>query len=181
MDWKSFYQLKVERLSEGKISPYFQSELKVPEEFSLDELNIRQFDHLNLTAKEIRSITLAQRKIILRHNYFNGKEFERISSNFIQRLMDEKDSDLRFTTKGGGIYLFLSLLKQHPPGWNKKILCQTSEIPLPVMRIESQENPCLKLIYRPELVSCFDRLPSLWDKSPLMALFEVEDQDSEAA
>ena len=180
MEWTRYFQLRVTKEGPEGSRPYFQADLCVPASFSLDELNLKAFTHLNLTEAELKSMTLAQRKILSRQHYFKSKEFERIATNFLERIEHERDEVLRFSTRGGGVYLFLVLLKERARLGKKKIICQTSEVPLPIMNLETKNSP-VELRYRPELLSVFDRLPSLWEKSPLMDLFEVEDSEERAA
>lgn len=176
MDWKDFFQLSVMRETKDGTHPYFHSELKVPEEFSMDELLLKEFDYLGLHETEKRHFSLNIRKIILRHHYFHTAEFERIANNFCERLLHEKDRELTFTTTGGGIYLFLLLLSQRAPCLNeKKLICYTSELPIHLSKLHVELTQDIRLIYRPEGRSFLKNLPGLWQNTHLIALFEVDE------
>ncbi|WP_408097071.1 hypothetical protein ACJVC5_18715 [Peredibacter sp. HCB2-198] len=130
----------------------------------MEELLIREFDHLNLPDHEKKYLTLNHRKILLRGHYFNCAEFERIAQNFIERLAHEKDQELIFSTTGGGVYLFMALLKSPQVLREKKLICYTSEMPLLGTRIENQD-PNLTFIHKKDAPSFFKHLPSLWQNS----------------
>lgn len=175
MDWKEFFNLTVVRETITGSHKYFNANLQIPDEFSMDELLMREFEYLELNERERKLFSLNVRKIFLRHKYFKSREFERISENFIERLSKEKDQLLTFSTSGGGIYLFMAMLKS-PPAFlkEKKLICYTSELPLDVMRISEESND-VHFILRPHSRSYFMNFPTLWQKSNLIDLFEVNE------
>ncbi|WPU64062.1 hypothetical protein [Peredibacter starrii] len=166
MDWKDFFKLSVIKEGPSGGHPYFHSELKVPENFSMEELLIKEFDHLELTPQEKKHLTINHRKILLRERYFHCAEFERIVLNFLERLAHEKDQELTFSTSGGGIYLFVALLKHPEVLKEKKLICYTSEFPLLNAKFSQGKEPNLVLIHKKEAPSYFKNLPTLW-QSPL--------------
>ena len=175
MEWKDFFNLTVIRETIQGPHKYFNAELQIPEDFSIDELLMREFEYLDLNEREKKLFTLNVRKIFVRHKYFKSYEFERICENFAERLSREKDQLLTFSTSGGGIYLFMALLKNPPPFLSqKKLICYTSELPLDVMRISEQTND-VHFILRPHSKSYFKDFPTLWQKSNLIDLFEVNE------
>lgn len=175
MDWKDFFTLTVVRETIQGQHKYFHANLQIPEEFAMNELLMREFDYLELNDREKKLFSLNVRKIFLRHKYFKSKEFERICNNFIARLSKEQDQLLTFSTSGGGIYLFMALLKD-PPTFlkEKKLICYTSELPLDIMRISEESND-VHFILRPHSRSFFKDFPTLWQKSNLIDLFEVNE------
>lgn len=182
MDWKEFFKLKVYKNSKEGPLPYFQTELMVAEAFLIEEMSAKLFKNWNLSEKELKKITYGQRKILLRHQYFNSREFDRIAQNFKDRIKTEKDRELFFSCHGGGVYLFLTLLKDPAiMGKFDKIVCYTSEIPLDVMHVNLPTKHPLKLVYRPEIKSQLDDLPGAWENSPYLKLFEIDESDSEVA
>lgn len=175
MDWKDFFKLTVVRETIQGSHKYFHAQLHIPEEFAMNELLMREFDHLELNDRERKLLNVSVRKIILRHKYFKSREFERISENFIERLSKEKDQLLTFSTSGGGIYLFMALLKNQPAFLKeKRLICFTSELPLDIMRIEP-ETTDVHFILKPNGRSYFRDFPTLWQKSNLIDLFEVNE------
>jgi len=175
VDWKDFFTLNVVRETITGSHKYFHANLQIPEDFAMNELLMREFDYLELNDREKKLFSLSVRKIFLRHRYFKSREFERISENFIQRLAKEQDQLLTFSTSGGGIYLFMALLK-NPPTFlkEKKLICYTSELPLDIMRISENSND-VHFILRPHSRSFFKDFPTLWQKSNLIDLFEVNE------
>ena len=175
MDWKDYFKLTVIRETISGPHKYFHADLHIPEDFSMEELLMREFNHLELNEREKKLFTLSIRKIFLRHKYFKSREFERICENFIERLSKEKDQLLTFSTSGGGIYLFMALLKNPPPFLlEKKLICYTSELPLDIMRI-NEGTKDVHFILRPHSRSFFKDFPTLWQKSNLIDLFEVNE------
>lgn len=162
--------------------PYFQSSLRVPEEFNMEELLVSRFDDWNLTEDEKKRLNLNLRKILHCHHYFNSVEFERISGNFIERLLNEKGQELHFCTQGGGVYLFMAVIKAQPRILEgKKIVCETSEVPLPIMKLPHINKLQVQFIYRPENISFFAAFPSLWAKPQIIQLFDPKSFKSKVA
>lgn len=176
MDWETFFKLTV--LKETLQGPhlYFQSELKIPTDFSIDELSMREFDHLPLSDEEKKRFNLTFRKIFLRHRYFRSGDFERIVDNFAERIAQEKEQLLTFSTQGGGVYLFLSIQKKYPEVLNeKRVICFTSEPPLNIMGAGNLMPNELHLILHPHARSFFRSFPALWDKSNLVDLYHAHE------
>lgn len=172
MDWKEFFRLTVLRETLEGSHLYFKEELKVPTQFSMDELLLKEFEYLDLSEQEKKSFSLNLRKIFLRHQYFNSLEFERISENFISRVAREKDQFMTFSTYGGGIYLFIALLRRSQSILKeKKLICYTSELPLDVLRIDELTQPQIHFILRPHAPSFLRPLPTLWQNTHLIDLF----------
>lgn len=176
MDWKDFFKITVLRETLQGTHKYFQSDLRIPEEFSIDELLMREFEYLDLSDRERKLFSLNIRKIFLRHKIFKSPEFDRIAENFMDRLASEKEQLLTFSTSGGGIYLFMALLKD-PPSFlrEKKLICYTSELPLDIMKINQSITNDVHFILRPHARSFFKDFPTLWQKSNLIDLFEVNE------
>lgn len=173
MYWKEFFNLTVMRNENEGYRPYFSSTLQVPDQFSIDDLSLTQFDHLNLSEIERQNLSLSLRKILLSHHYFNSMEFERIFLNFFDRLIHEKSQNLNFSTQGGGIHLFLAALKTNDPRLQEKqITCITHEPLLSVIKIPSILGSNLKFIYRPVGKNFFGNLPTLWSHPELKKLFK---------
>lgn len=176
MDWKDFFKLSVTRETQDGSHLYFQAELKVSENFPIDELLMREFLYLNLSDREKRLFSLSIRKIFINHHYFKSPEFERITENFIQRLSNEKEHVLTFSTSAGGIYLFMVMLKKAPAFLKtKKLICYTSELPLDLMTINHCISDDVHFILRPHAKSYFKDFPTLWQKSNMIDLFEVNE------
>lgn len=173
MDWKDYFKLSVWRETPEGSRPYFQSELKVPEEFSIDELLMEKFDHLKLSERERKRFSLHLRKIFLRHHYFKSLEFKRIVENFSERLHNEKDVELTFSTNGGGIYLFMALLQNNDPILkDKRLKCYSSEIPLDILKIESPYLESIQFFFRSHSKSYLKDITGLWQNSQLIDLFD---------
>lgn len=180
MNWQNFFQLRVMQKIGTKEIPYFYDELKVGLDFSLSELHLREFMDLCLSERELKKFSLTHRKIYLRLEAFNSREFRRISDNFASRLLSEKKLNLSFSTSGGGIYLFIHLMRYEEELSRKNIICRTSEIPFHAAKgFRPLSN--LKLEYRPDSRSIFDSLPTLWENSPYLTLFEVDETVIETA
>ncbi|HXH76490.1 MAG TPA: hypothetical protein VNJ08_16080 [Bacteriovoracaceae bacterium] len=175
MDWKTFFNFTVIKYDINGNHPYFHSKLFVPNKFPIEDLLVTKFDNWNMTESEKRRLTLNLRKILHCHHYFNSLEFERISGNFIERLVDDKDDELHFSTEGGGVFLLLAVLKgQHPGLKRKKIICETSEIPIPIMRLPLENNLQMELHYRPGSKSFLAGFPSLWARPEVLQLFDTK-------
>lgn len=173
MDWKDFFQLTVTRVDLDHHRPYFHSTLTVPDSFPMEELHVDNFKDWELREEEKRRLTLNHRKILHCHRYFNTPEFERISHNFTERLLAERARELHFSTQGGGIYLFLALMRsgaQELKG--KEILCETAEFPIPVLKLPVENHPRIRLRYRPSSFSYFSGFPSLWAHPTVLRLFD---------
>ena len=174
MDWKDYFKLTVLKETPQGTHPYFHSELRVPDEFGMDELLLHKFDHLNLPENERKNLSLQLRKILLRHHYFSSLEFQRIVQNFIHRVVSDKERRLTFSTQGGGVYLFVALLN-HPENvlLDKKLICYTSELPLSSIKIEQVPQNDIHFILRLHAKSFLKGVPSLWQNSQLVDLSEV--------
>lgn len=160
MDWKDFFKLSVMKEGPDGNHPYFHFELKVSENFTMDELLMKEFDYLNLSPDEKKHFSLNHRKIFLRQHYFHCPEFERIVENFVERLIHEKEQVLTFSTKGGGVHLFLALIRREEAILkDKKLICYTTEMPLQ-MNLPLQEN--LQFILTSSGPSFFKNIPTLW-------------------
>ena len=137
---------------------------------------MREFLYLNLSEREKRLFSINIRKIFVNHHYFNSPEFKRIAENFIDRLSHEKEQLLTFSTSAGGIYLFMALLKKAPRFLKtKKLICYTSELPLDLMTINHDISDDVHFILRPHAPSYFKDFPTLWQKSNMIDLFEVNE------
>lgn len=166
MNWTEFFKLTVLRETLQGPHRYFHSELKIPSNFSIEELAIEEFAHLQLSDIEKKLFSLSYRKLYLRHRFFRTPEFERISENFAERIAVEKEQLLTFSTDGGGVYLFLNLMKQNPLFLQeKRIICYTSEPPLQMITMGQMVSDQILIILRPHKKSFFKDFPSLWDKS----------------
>lgn len=173
MDWQEFFHLKVFKETLSGTYPYFEHELRVPREFSLEELLLEKFTALNLSEEEKKHFSLQIRKIYLRHNYFKCREFERILNNFIRKLSEDKDQILTLSTTAGGIYLFMGLLKQSPMILDeKRIICYSSELPLDTLEVPRFSSH-IHFILRPHSQSFLRKFPSLWKDSHLIDLFQM--------
>lgn len=180
MNWQNFFQLKVMQKLGSKEIPYFCDELKVGPDFTLSELHLREFMDLRLSERELKKFSLTHRKIYRRLGAFQSREFKRIADNFASRLLAEKNLDLSFTTSGGGIYLFTHLIRFEEELSRKRITCRTSEIPFHGKK-EFRSMTNMKLEYRPDSQSVFDHFPSLWENSPQLILFEVDETEAQTA
>lgn len=173
MDWQEFFHLKVFKETLSGTSPYFEHELRVPRDFSLEELLLEKFTALNLSEEEKKHFSLQIRKIYLRHNYFKCREFERILNNFIKKLSEDKDQILTLSTTAGGIYLFMGLLKHSPMILDeKRIICYSSELPLDTLEVPRFSSH-IHFILRPHSQSFLRKFPSLWKDSHLIDLFQM--------
>lgn len=180
MNWQNFFQLKVTQKIGNREIPYFSDELKVGPDFSLSELHLREFMELRLSERELKKFSLTHRKIFRRLEAFHSREFKRIADNFAARLLAEKRLDLSFSTSAGGIYLFIHLMRYEEELSRKRIHCRTTEIPFFGAK-GFKPLPNLTLEYRPDSRSIFDLFPTLWENSPQLILFEVEETASETA
>ncbi len=173
MNWQDFFQLRVYKETLTGTSPYFEQELRVPQEFSMKELLLEEFSGLNLSEQEKKHFSLQVRKIYLRHSYFKCREFERILNNFIKKLSEDKDQILTFSTTAGGIYLFMGLLKESPLLLQeKRIICYSSELPLDTLEVPRYSSH-IHFILRPHSQSFLRGFPSLWKHSHLIDLFQM--------
>lgn len=171
MDWKKYFQLAVYRENLKGTFPYFNSELRISTDFSIDEILPRNFQNLNLSPEELGKLSAPLRKILLRLNSFNSFEFNRIALNFLEKVSQEKDQLLTFSTQGGGIYLFSRLAKFQPELLqNKKLICYTNELPL--LPLEHHPHPSIIIIHRPNPLSRFRDFPHLCQNLPDIDLYE---------
>lgn len=163
MDWKDFFRITILKETLNGQELYFQTDLEIPTHFSMEEIAKDEFEYLNLSEFEKKHLSLALRKIILRHHYFKGPEFVRILENFIRLVEQDKDQFLTFSTQGGGVNLFLALQKVRPELLKeKKLICYTSERPLKIMGRSASENPGALIITRHSQKGYFSKLSSLW-------------------
>jgi hypothetical protein len=174
VEWTDFFKIRVLRETLQGPHLYFQSELKIPSQFSREELSLDEFNHLHLSDIEKKLFSISYRKLYLRHRFFRTPEFDRITENFAERIATEKEQLLTFSTHAGGVYLFLNLMKQnHQILQEKKIICYTSEPPLQMMAIGQNANDRIHIILHPHKRSYFKDFPSLWDKSGLIDLYRA--------
>ncbi len=168
MNWQDFFKLKVSKSGEV----FFAATLALPADFAMHELIMSRFDHLKLTSTEKKKLSLGLRKILVCHDVFKTKEFRDMCRDFRTKIEQSRENELIFSTEGGGIYLFLQLLKE-ASFTDKNIICYTSELPLPIMTLEA--HPHMQFIYRPHGTSYLADFSSLWKESELMSLFELKD------
>lgn len=182
MDWKNFFNLKIMLHEASGTRPYFQSPLSVREDIPLEDLLLGRFDKWQLTPSESRRLTMEHRKILFNHHYFNSKECERIFLNFLERIAKERESHLHFSTKLGGIYLFLWAMKHQGNELKSKVItCETSEIPLPVLRVPLTSHNAITLVYKADNEGVFSSFPSLWSRPEIIRLFDRKKKASEVA
>lgn len=172
MDWKDFFTIKVNKVEHDQQWPYFSSRLRFSEDFDISDLLMCRFQNFQMTPSECKRLSLDHRKILHNLHYFNSKEFERIYLNFEQRLLAEKDETLHFKAYGGAIYLFIEAMKQHEKFKATRIICETTEIPLPVVRIPLENRSPLQFVYSAEGRSIFAPFPSIWAQPQIIALFD---------
>lgn len=172
MNWQDFFKLTVHKSVRGREEVFFQAQIKTPTEFAFHQLIISRFDDFNFSETEKKKLSLGLRKIIVCHDLFQGSEFKKIAREFKDKIAKSSEKELTFSTDGGGIYLFIHLLKDLKLS-DKKILCYTSEIPLPIMHWSSHPN--IQFIYRPQEMSYLSDFSTLWKESDLMELFELKD------
>jgi hypothetical protein len=181
MDWKNFFKLIVFKEEPAGIRPYFMSHLIVCDSIPLECLLIEKFNRLRLTSSEKKLFSMDHRKIIHSHHYFKGLEFKRIFENFRTKIISDNDSHLHFFTQAGGVYLFIELMKDRDPQLkNKKIICETTEIPLPLLRIPLRSTIEFRLIHNPSVQNWFGAFPSLWAKSEIIRLFDHKNKETVA-
>lgn len=170
MQWQDFFKLVV-HFENSETAPFFSADLPTPKDFDFESLLVKNFDHLKLNTIEKKKFTLNVRKIVICHELFESKEFKIICDTFAKKIANLPDDRLIFSTQGGGIYLFLSLIK-HPLLKNKKILVFTSELPI---RSESKHySSAIQFIYRPHAKSYLSDFSSLWKNSKTLSLFELK-------
>jgi hypothetical protein len=175
MDWKDYFKITVVRETLEGSHPYFRSDLRIKEQFSIEELLIKEFDYLHLNERERKLFSLSMRKIFLSQHYFKSLEFERVVENFAERISHEKEQLLTFSTSGGGVYLFSALLKK-PPAFlkEKRLICYTSELPLDILKVNLMGKNDVHIILKPHSKSLF-KDPTLWQKPNLIDLCEVNE------
>jgi hypothetical protein len=172
MNWQDFFKLKVSKSNAAGSEIFFQANLRLPHDFPVNHLIMSRFDHLGLSPEEKRKLSLGLRKIILCHEVFHTKEFRDLCRDFRTKIERSRENELVFSTQGGGIYLFLQLLSESS-FQSKKILCYTSELPLPIL--EPHKRPEIQFIYRPHGHGYLSDFSTLWSKSDLLELFELKD------
>lgn len=174
MNWTEFFKLTVLRETLQGPHRYFHAELRIPSQFSMEELAMEEFEHLQLSDTEKKIFSITYRKLYLRHRFFRTPEFDRITDNFAERIAQEKEQLLTFSTKGGGVYLFLNLMKQNPLILqDKKLICYTPEPPLQMMCIGQCASSQILIIHHPSEKCYFGNFPSLWDKSGMIDLYRA--------
>lgn len=163
MNWSDYFKIKILRETLQGTHRYFEAELRVRQDFTIEELLMREFEYLSLSESERKMFSLSMRKVFLRHSYFRTPEFERIIENFSERLTHEKDQLLTFSTSGAGVYVFLGVIKMKPLALkNKKLICYTSDLPLDVMRVDYVRDSDVHIIFRPYTKSLFKDFPTLY-------------------
>jgi hypothetical protein len=172
MDWQDFFKLTVSKSGKKGNEIFFQAHLKTPSEFPMQELILSHFDYLNLSAVEKKKFSIGLRKIVLCHDLFETETFKAHCREFKSKIKQSKEKEFVFHTHGGGIYLFLQLIKDHRIH-GKKIICYTSELPLPIMSL--RKNPNVQIIYSPHRSGFLSDFSTLWKESELMSLFELKD------
>jgi hypothetical protein len=172
MDWQDFFKLTVSTPGKNGEEIFFQARLKTRSAFPMHELILSHFDYLNLSAVEKKKFSIGLRKIILCHDIFETENFKTHCREFKSRIERSKEKELVFHTQGGGIYLFLQLIKEHDIR-GKKIICYTSELPLPIMTLK--KSPNVQIIYSPHRSGFLSDFSTLWKESELMSLFELKD------
>lgn len=172
MNWQDFFKLSVVQTTKGEEKLFFEAKLKTPNQFPVNKLIISQFQHLELNPLEKKKLSLGIRKILVCHDLFDSAQFKKICQHFNTKVEQSKENELVFTTQGGGIYLFLGLLK-NTNLTKKKIICYTSELPLPITTLT--KHPHVQFIYRPHVQSYLTDFSTLWKESDLMELFELND------
>ncbi len=178
MNWKDFFKLKVFKHTAHGKQLYFQSELRVPDHFSMPELIMGKFDHWHISEADKKLLSLNLRKILLAHEHFHSQEFKLISAAFMDKVSKEKNSTLELSTTAGGIYLFLPQMNKLPI--EKRIICETSELPLPIFKMPANKKQ-IQFIYRPMPQSYLSQFPSLWEESELLSLFEQNARKTKVA
>lgn len=162
MDWKDYFRLTIFRETLSGSQLYFQSELKIQENFEIESLSLDEFDYLNLSEQEKKLLSLSLRKILLRCQYFKSYEFKRIVENFAERISRENHQLLTFSTQAGGTYLFTGLLHFTPEVLNeKKIICYTNELPLKIKGLCPENNRSIHFITHVPYRTFFGNIPSL--------------------
>jgi len=159
MEWQNFFKLVVNL--EKSEDAFFSAELPTPKEFCFEELLVKNFDHLKLTGHEKRKFSLNLRKILICHELFETREFKKLCDQFAKKISRMPQNKIIFSTQGGGIYLFLSIMN-NPLLKNKQILVFTSE--LPVRSEKKHYASPIQFIYRPHAKSYLSDFSSLWLK-----------------
>ncbi len=162
MDWKNYFKFRVYKETLDGSHLYFQAELKMLDNFDLEELSLTEFDYLNLSEGEKKVLSLSLRKILLRCHYFKSLEFQRIILNFAERIDHEDRQLLTFSTSGGGTYLFTGLLQYTPLVLGeKRIICYTNELPLKIKGLYPDSNQSIHFIPHLPIRTWFRNMPSL--------------------
>lgn len=172
MNWQDFFKLTVLKAGRGKEEVFFEARLKTPNSFAVHDLIISKFDHLKLNALEKKRLSFDTRKILLCHHLFASTEFKQHTRELRNRLIKSKETNFTFSTEGGGIYLFIQLMNDRALE-GKKILCYTSELPLPLKNLRDHSQ--IQFIYRPAKKSYLSDFPTLWQEYDLLELFELKD------
>jgi hypothetical protein len=175
MNWKEFFKIEIK--SQGQT--FFKAKLPLKTQFQSEDLILDSFEHFQLSSSELKSLSLDQRKILLRHCVFQTEHFQRISQQFLHKILHHKGA-LEFSTEGAGVYVFLKALQLHCSA-PLKISCQTTEIPFAIYPELSQSQMALQLILQPQPQTYLGNLPSLWKDSWTLNLFEIDDAEDQVA
>ena len=172
MNWQDFFKLTVTKVGRKGEEIFFEAELKTPVDFPVNDLFISRFDHLKLNETEKKKFSLGLRKILVCHELFESYQFKKICRDFKAQILACESDEITFSTQGGGIYLFLSIMND-PKLKHKKITCYTSELPLPIAGMPLSRH--IQFIYRPHARSYLSDFSTLWKESEVLSLFELKD------
>ena len=175
MEWQKYFELSVKEVQTDEI--FFKAHLSPEDNFKFEDLIISRFNHFRLSEFDKKKLSLDMRKIILGHQIFDSPDFYKICNKFKRRIESCPQKELVFSTQGGGIYLFIQMLKTANLK-DKKIICYTSELPLPIMQAKRKSN--IQFIYHPKSQSFLSEITSLWSESEIVSLFELKDLKASA-
>lgn len=176
LSWKDFFHVTIYHHGEE----FFKASIPVKESFDPQDLKPEHFAHFNLSPRELKKISLKQRKILIRHCAFHSEAFAQITQDFLKKVNALPGEEHRFATHGAGMYLFL---KAQHLGQEKRLSlqCQTSEIPFALFPKTHGSKIDLHMSFRPEQMTYFGNLPSLWQDSWTLELFEIDDCEDQVA
>jgi hypothetical protein len=170
MNWRDYFKLEVfQETATGK-RLFFTQTLRTPADFGVHDLIINRFAYLRLTSEEKKRFSTDVRKLILSLEIFTSLEFKMVLQQFQHRLQMEKHPQLKLSTSGGGIYLFHDLSLA-----DKKISCQTQDLPLSCHPLRFMSSPAVNLIYQPAAQSFLKDFHSLQLKLDHIAPVEMRD------
>jgi len=170
MKWQNYFHLSVQKFKTNEI--VFEAQLKPVENHHFEDLIISRFNRFKLSELDKKKLSLDMRKIILEYRLFESAEFKKICENFKKKIQKMPEKELILTTQGGGIYLFMQMLNSTELR-QKKIICYTSELPLPFVKTAKKSN--VHFIYSPKTSSFLSHIPSLWSETEIISLFELKD------